>query len=351
MKSISTTRNQMSENQRTSKHKNDLLKAHCSLYKAYENLAHSGVRVSQQVSTQGISTLEFIGEDYAIKCKLINLLNGVSVHYGSYEGDFSKLKYGFSSPSLHFGLLQSGNYEGVLDCKPFGVRGNEVYLVAPDTHTMGGCAKAHCNCVQIDINIAEAKGDIETFLPTFDIWAFYEFLAQNPLVATACLNMRNLLNGLCEIDNIDLLRLKVLESLLVMWQNAYNLRIKCGACGGNEAKCGTATYSKTSYIAHLADYLETHYNASCEEVSLRALAERFSVCISKLTSDFREVKGISLYQYLKQCKIHNACKLLKDGKTVNQVANEVGYINVSCFCKNFREIVGVSPNKFAKNAS
>lgn len=336
----------MSENlgQLSTKHNNALLKANCSLYRAYENLARSGVSVRESTSPNGISTLEFNGQDYAIKCNLINLLDGVSLHYGSYIGDFSTLKYGFSSPSLHFGILQNGHYEGIIDSKPFGVRGNEVFLIAPDTHTMGGCANAHCNCVQIDIDIMQAKRDISAFLPNFDIEAFYEFLAQNPLVASSCLNMRSLLNSLCEIKNIDLVRLKVLESLLFMWQSAYHLRFN-NIYG---AQCSGAIYTKSSYIARVTEYLEAHYNASEEELNLKALSEKFSVCVSKLTSDFREVKGISLYQYLKQCKISNACKLLKMGKTVSQVANEVGYINVSCFCKNFKDQLGISPNKFAK---
>lgn len=336
----------MSENLgKITAHKSDLLKAHCSLYEAYKNLSHHGASIKTQISPNGIARLEFIGANYAIKCNLINVLDGISLHYGSYEGDFSALKYDSSKPSLHFGLLQSGDYTGMLDKKPFSVRGNEVFLIAPDTHTMGSSAKAKCNCIQIDIDIQESKRDLQAFLPNFSIEAFYDFLEQNPLVASSCLNMRSLLNQLCEIKHIDLVRLKVLESLLMMWQSAYHLRISNACSHISERK-----YSKCAYISRVAEYIQEHYNATQEELNLRALSEMFSVCVSKLTSDFREVKGISLYQYLKQCKIKNACEMLKNGKNVSQVANEVGYVNVSCFCKNFKECYGISPNEFKKIA-
>ncbi|MGX2972276.1 helix-turn-helix domain-containing protein [Helicobacter sp. T3_23-1059] len=339
----------MSENlgQMIRTHKSDLLKAHCSLYQAYKNLfSNSGSIINEQINPNGIAKLEFIGDNYAIKCSLINVLDGISLHYGSYEGDFSALKYHSSKPSLHFGLLQSGDYEGMLDKKPFSVKQNEVFLIAPDTHTMGSSAKAKCNCIQIDIDIQESKRDLQAFLPNFSIEAFYDFIAQNPLVATSCFSASSLLNGLCEIKNIDLLRLKVLESLLTMWQSAINLATK----SERVANMSEATYSKGAYILRVAEYLQTNYNATQEELNLRALSEQFSVCVSKLTSDFREVKGISLYQFIKQCKIKNACEMLKNGKSVSQVANEVGYINVSCFCKNFKECYGISPNEFKKNA-
>ncbi len=317
----------------------DNTRAKASLYSHYDIFSRSADKVAQSNLSKDMESLEFLGQDFNVKCNVVSILDGVTLHYGSFMGDFSCLDYKFDSPKVHFGLLQSGNYKGELDCKPFSVEGGEIYIVAPNTHTIGQSAFADCHCVQIDIDVKESKREIQSFLSNFNIELLYEFLIQNPLVVKSCLHTRGLLNMLCGTKNVDLLRLKVLESLLTIQENAYKSQIH-NVYGIN--------YSKNVYIARVAEYLEANYNASEECLNLCALAERFEVCVSKLTSDFRSVKGVSVYQYLKQCKIQNAIFLLQSGKNVSEVANEVGYVNVSCFCKNFREKMGVSPNRFIK---
>lgn len=141
---------------------------------------------------------------------------------------------------------------------------------------------------------------------------------------------------------VDMIRLKVLECLLEIDMKLKQARVT--------TTCQSAQCTTKAYITRVKEYLQANYFLSQDELNLRDLSERFSVCVSKLTQDFAKYEGISIYQFLKSCKINNACKALKDGKSISCVANEVGYINVSCFCKNFKEKYGISLREFQKIA-
>ena len=59
--------------------------------------------------------------------------------------------------------------------------------------------------------------------------------------------------------------------------------------------------------------------------------------------------GISPWDYLNRYRIQLAGELLRtSGKTINEIAGEVGFQDQAYFCRVFKKIVGVAPGKMRR---
>lgn len=71
---------------------------------------------------------------------------------------------------------------------------------------------------------------------------------------------------------------------------------------------------------------------------------------SKLKITFKQVFGKSIYQYVQYLRMLEAQKLFLTGKfNISQVAEQVGYINLTHFSKAFEKHCGTKPAAFIKN--
>lgn len=311
-------------------------------YQAFAKVG--GTLKHYQANQNGIKELKLECKECKVDIKTCSILQGVSVDFGEFVGDFGHLDLSYDKPSVNFGLIQSGYYKSSCDGQDFALSDDEMFVISPNMHDFGQNAKAQCKCVQINIDIQEASKDINAFFSEFDLERFYEMSNQNPYILDACVRDKMLFHHIEQTKCVDMIRLKVLECLLEI-----DMKLK-QARATTPTTCQSTQYTTKAYIARVKEYLQANYFLSQDELNLRDLSERFSVCVSKLTQDFAKYEGISIYQFLKSCKINNACKILKEGKSISFTANEVGYINVSCFCKNFKEKYGISPREFQKIA-
>ena len=310
----------------------------------YEAFAKIGGSLKHyQANKNGIKEIKLECQDCKVDIKTCSILQGVSVDFGEFVGDFGGLDLSYTKPSVNFGLIKSGYYKGSYDGQDFALSDDEMFVISPDTHDFGQSAKAQCKCVQINIDIQEAAKEINAFFSEFDLDRFYEMASQNPYILDACVRDKMLFHNIEQAKSADMIRIKVLECLLEIDMKLKQANAQCHICQNTK-------YATKTYITRVKEYLQANYFLSQDELNLRDLSERFCCSVSKLTADFAKYEGISIYQFLKSCKINNACKALKDGKSISCVANEVGYINVSCFCKNFKEKYGISPREFQKIA-
>lgn len=80
--------------------------------------------------------------------------------------------------------------------------------------------------------------------------------------------------------------------------------------------------------------------------SLEKMAALATMSRSKFSATFKSVLGQSPGDYLMAWRVCVAQKLLRKGKPVNWVANEVGYRNASALARVFRKIIGCSPKEW-----
>jgi len=94
-------------------------------------------------------------------------------------------------------------------------------------------------------------------------------------------------------------------------------------------------------ILKAQDWIEAHHG---EKISLDNIARSCSLGERTLKRRFQEAAGVSPIVYLQKVRIDRAKKLLiATAMTVQEVAFEVGYENVSFFIRLFRQHVGKTP--------
>lgn len=95
-------------------------------------------------------------------------------------------------------------------------------------------------------------------------------------------------------------------------------------------------------------YVKEHYME--QELSVKTLAQRLFVTDTYLSAAFKKSMGISLIQYITQCRLEKARELLREeDQKVSQVALKVGYSDEYYFSRCFKKYFGVSPFYDKKN--
>ncbi|XID92948.1 response regulator [Paenibacillaceae bacterium WGS1546] len=96
--------------------------------------------------------------------------------------------------------------------------------------------------------------------------------------------------------------------------------------------------------------IELIHRNSSDNLKLEALAEALGYNSSYLGKLFKNATGENFNTYLDKVRIEKAKELLRQGKKVYQVAEQVGYTNVDYFHAKFRKYVGSSPISFRKRS-
>ncbi len=93
------------------------------------------------------------------------------------------------------------------------------------------------------------------------------------------------------------------------------------------------------------DYIQDNLT---QDISLEAIANELGISRYYFCRLFKKSTGVSPHQYVIQCRIDRAKKLLSQKhKNIADVALQVGFTNQSHFSKHFKRIVGITPKKFS----
>jgi AraC-like DNA-binding protein len=91
-------------------------------------------------------------------------------------------------------------------------------------------------------------------------------------------------------------------------------------------------------------YIHTHYS---EPISRTDLARHVALSDDHLTFCFRKELGVTPIAYLNRYRVNQAKQLLADpGKSITEVALEVGFSDSGYFSRVFRREVGLSPKAY-----
>ena len=101
-----------------------------------------------------------------------------------------------------------------------------------------------------------------------------------------------------------------------------------------------------SRIRPVLKYIVEHSN---EDITLASLAEKFGFSVRNL-SRLLQGSGIRFNRYLNQQRIIRAIELFTDGgKTMQQIAFDVGFSTPNNFNRVFKQITGTSPGGFLRD--
>ena len=134
-------------------------------------------------------------------------------------------------------------------------------------------------------------------------------------------------------------KVKVLELLLFL--SALDVE-------DNQAPCHVISRPRMELAREVAHYLEEHMDS---RVTLEMLSRTFHASGTSIKESFKAVYGESLYAYVRTRKMRAAALRLRESQeSVLEIAGSLGYGNGSKFAKAFREVMGVSPAAYRRQA-
>lgn len=92
------------------------------------------------------------------------------------------------------------------------------------------------------------------------------------------------------------------------------------------------------------DYVDGHY---MQDVSLSEVAEAVGKSYNYLSKLFREETGMTFVDYLLRVRMEHSRHLLLDvSLSVERVAQAVGYSDAGYYARQFKKVMGVTPNQY-----
>lgn len=93
------------------------------------------------------------------------------------------------------------------------------------------------------------------------------------------------------------------------------------------------------------DYIGAHYGE--QTISVSTIAQHLGLSESHLSHLFRKETDYTIMNYLTRYRIHKAMELLRDCRLkVYEIAERVGYRDITYFSSTFKKVVGMSPSEF-----
>jgi len=105
---------------------------------------------------------------------------------------------------------------------------------------------------------------------------------------------------------------------------------------------------KPDLMVQIKQYIQEH---SHEDISLDTIGKIAGLSPFYISKMFKEQLGINYIDYLTECRIEKAKKLMlaDPGKSMKEITFEVGYHDPNYFSKVFKKVCGASPSEYRKS--
>ena len=130
-------------------------------------------------------------------------------------------------------------------------------------------------------------------------------------------------------------------------QAVLNLQRRMSAEAGTQAEVlpGLKKGDKSKYVLEAMDYIGEHY--ADPGISVGSIAAHLGISEGHLSHTFKKETDYTLLNDLTRYRIHKSMELLRDCRTkVYEVAEQVGYRDVTHFSATFKKVAGVSPSEY-----
>lgn len=111
-------------------------------------------------------------------------------------------------------------------------------------------------------------------------------------------------------------------------------------------KVDLLTANMDERITKIITYIQSHYN---EPLTLEMFCHKYYCSLSNLSILFKTQTEITFTEYLRKTRIDASCRILiHSKKSIDQIANAVGYNDVKTFRKHFKASLDITPCNFRK---
>lgn len=262
----------------------------------------------------------------------------------------------FFAPEIHF---QHSALDSILEihyCRNgrigWNMRGGTaIYLGSGDltVHSMACCADSammfplgYSEGISISVDLKQLSSICPDFLRETGVQAerFQEhFCSGKPSAIPTYSELEHIFAPLFSVEaslRLPLLKLKVLELLIYL------------SCLKPREKELTQYFSQqTELIKEIHQQLTEHLE---QRFTIEELSKQYLINTSTLKEVFKAVYGLPIATYMKEYRVHQAMKLLREtDATIADIAAQVGYETQGKFSKAFKDVTQVLPTKYRKN--
>ena len=111
-------------------------------------------------------------------------------------------------------------------------------------------------------------------------------------------------------------------------------------------KRGSYRKQQVDIVKAVGKYLSKNF---VKRITIDDLSRDFDVPASTLKRCFKGVYGVTIHQFIKECRLNEAKRLLHEtDESILQIANAVGYENGSKFTSTFKDFVGMTPSDYRR---
>ncbi len=110
-----------------------------------------------------------------------------------------------------------------------------------------------------------------------------------------------------------------------------------------ETKIETTPSVTPPYIVEALSYINSHYQ---KKILTEDLAHRLFICRTTLMTAFKKYTGTTLNEYLIHLRLKNALRLLREGKTVQEAAEQCGFCDSSGLNRCFKRYYQMTPRQY-----
>ena len=97
-------------------------------------------------------------------------------------------------------------------------------------------------------------------------------------------------------------------------------------------------------VQKVINYIDFNYQ---EDLSLKKIAELFSISPSYLSALFKKETGTTLTEYINSKRIDVSVSLLNTTDlSIQNVAGQVGFLDVNYYTRIFKKLKGLSPSAY-----
>lgn len=98
-------------------------------------------------------------------------------------------------------------------------------------------------------------------------------------------------------------------------------------------------------VPEILDFMNEHFR---QEISVEQISRHFHYTPEHFIRLFQRELNLTPYQYLTQCRMREAERLLLADVPVKEVAPQVGYGDTKVFAYRFKQFFGIAPSRYKK---
>ena len=112
--------------------------------------------------------------------------------------------------------------------------------------------------------------------------------------------------------------------------------------GLQHLKTNVESKTTNAWLNKITTYIKVNLN---KKITIEELAKHVYLSKSYLQHLFKDTVGISISEYIFKQKMHMAQYMLKNGSSLNDVSNALGFKYYSTFCMSYKKMFNCSPKE------